>query len=174
MEIQGEADKSNYLLEEIMERTWSLVDLRAELWAIRGPWPLPCPWNIHFTPPFPQCKLCSRIESWERKVLLRPLPGCGVWNWIQLRPLYRLLRLVGAEFHLPFSCQRQASYESLLLIKPATCQSWRVCLLLGLSLPPCNRDQFKNQHYCSRRFQQNSHITFATDKNSKDTGSLKT
>lgn len=86
---------------------------RAGLRQWEAPHPLPCPYNIHFAPPFPQLEPFSRMQTWESNVLLNPSEQ---YAFSQVRLLYKLLRFwrVGVEFYSPCSRPRQASWVDTL------------------------------------------------------------
>lgn len=90
---------------------------------------------MFFLPTIPIVGATSRMQLWESTVLLRP---SRLYKWphsitIFIKALKTLW--MGAEMYSLCSCTREASYDSSLLIKPATYQSGVICFFLHLSLP---------------------------------------
>ena len=85
-----------------------------------------------FCPPFPPWEPSSSTRPWDSSVLLR-LPGLNM----RLNPVKTSIytQKILARFSSSFSCPRQASYVSSLLINPATYKSGAICFFLGGS--PC-------------------------------------
>lgn len=92
-----------------------------------------------FCPPFPQWEPSSSTRPWDSSVLLR-LRGLNMW----LNPVKASIKTqkILARFSSSFSCPRQASYVSSLLINPATYKSDAICFFFeGSPCLLCQGDQ---------------------------------
>lgn len=129
------------LLEEDIERMWPPVDLWAERRQLDTPYPSPV-LEMRFLPIISMLAANSRTQPWDR---------CwdhlnGKHDWIQVRPLDKLLRFwwAGVAIYLFCCLSRQVLYVSSLVFY--TChQSGMFCLLLSSILVICVRGQFANQ-----------------------------
>lgn len=115
-------------MEEVMEKTWPLVD---SLGQLNFPQPLPCPWNVHFTGLSHSQKL-PQIYNFEIQMCYWDFLH-GIYDLTWWSPLYKFLQGLGGSYR-DLTATKTNLVKFLCFLKlPPTNLKWSVSFLVS----PC-------------------------------------